>query len=162
MNNPVTSISEFKQRKCGSSTALTEIFLSEKTDSSGGGAEDKVSVSQMQILLRRLAEVFSSSKTPGWDGESAEAVSESAFLNATKLLAALPIGLPMPEIYADNDGYIEFEWHKDRKNFSLYVTDTNLIFYAGFFGKEDRLSGRFVFEEVFPGRVETLAKDIFK
>jgi hypothetical protein len=136
--------------------------LSQEESTGGGDDESLTSVHQFQSLIKRLNEVFTEAKKHDWDGENAEPVSDATYHNATRLLSALPVSLPSPEILPDNDGYIEFEWHKNGKSFSLYVTDTNLVLFAGFYGKEDRLSGRFNYEEDFPIRAELLAKDVYK
>lgn len=144
------------------STIQTEVGPADEIDSTGKGVEDGLNVGQLQELLKELVNVFNDSKMQGWDGDDADPVSDAAFLNATKLLSSMPIGLPVPNVLADNDGYIEFEWAKDRKNFSLYATDTNLVLYAGFYDKDDHLSGRFVFEGAIPDRVAVLAGDVYK
>lgn len=113
-------------RMAGASTTQTEVGPADEIDSTGKGVEDGLNVDQLQELLRELVNVFNSSRMQGWDGDDAEPVSDAAFLNATKLLSSMPIGLPVPSVLADNDGYIEFEWVNDRKSFSLYATDTNI------------------------------------
>lgn len=151
------------------STSQTNVTLIYKEDPTWSKSEKKYPVIRSPNLLRKLHEafqklhgVFQESNIPGWDGENAEPVADATFYNAARLLSAIPLSLPVPDILADNDGYIEFEWYKEGKSFSLYVTDTNLVLYAGFYGKEDRLSGRFNFEGVFSSRVEFFAKDVYK
>ena len=165
MSEMTAKILYFPQPKQGieeQSTSQTQIELPIKKDLSGERHVDRISVTQLQGMLGKLNEVFQESNKPGWDGGNAEPISDATFYNATQLLSVLPVSLPAPEIVPDNDGYIEFEWCKERRNFSLYITDTNLVLYAGFYGKNDRLSGRFVYEGIFPNRVETLAKDVYR
>ena len=146
----------------GQSTSQTrDEFLIEE-EMTGSSTDIVTGVRQLQSLLGRLNEVFADAKECDWDGDNAEPVSDSTYYNATKLLSVIPVNLSAPEISADNDGFIEFEWYKEGRNFSLYVTDTNLVLYAGFYGKEDRLSGRFNYEGFFPSRAERLAKDVYK
>lgn len=146
----------------GQSTSQTRHEFLIEEEMTGSSTDIVTGVRQLQSLLRRLNEVFNEAKERDWDGDNAEPVSDSTYYNATRLLSVIPVNLPAPEISADNDGFIEFEWYKEGKTFSLYVTDTNLVLYAGFYGKEDRLSGRFNYEGVFPSRAEGLAKDVYK
>lgn len=150
------------QKNIGQSTSQTHLELLSREDSTGGSNDEGLTGHQLQSLIKKLNEVFTEAKEHDWDGENAEPVSDATYHNAVRLLSVLPLSLPSPEILPDNDGYIEFEWHKNRKSFSLYVTDTNLVLYAGFYGKEDRISGRFNYEGNFPTRTELLAKDIYK
>lgn len=143
-----------------SQTAAPE-FLSQE-NVTGSSTDALAEAWQLQDLLIKLNDVFVEAKERDWDGDNAEPVSDSTYFSAIKLLSVLPLTLPAPEISPDNDGFIEFEWYKDGKSFSLYATDTNLVLYAGFYGKEDRLSGRFNNDGIFPSRAESLAKDIYK
>lgn len=165
MNNPALSIIKNKPHLrlvSGQSTAQTQQEFLNQEETTGSSADGMTGVRQLQDLLRKLNEVFVEAKEQDWDGNNAEPVSDSTYYNATRLLTVLPENLPAPEISPDNDGYIEFEWYKNGRSFSLYVTDSNLVLYAGFYGKEDRLSGRFNYEDVFPSRAERLAKDIYE
>jgi len=165
MNNMTAEIVRFKplrEQVTEPSTSQTNVDFPGKENSTGGDFDLKIGVKQLQNLLTQLNDVFSESKILDWGGNGAEPISDAAYYNATRLLAVLPVGLPAPEILPDNDGYIEFEWSKGDKNFSLYITDTNLVLFAGFYGKEDRLSGRFNFEGKFPNRPENLARDVYQ
>ncbi len=142
-----------------SSTSQTQVDLPDKFNSTGGDGRGKISFNQLQGLLSKLHEVFIESKELN---ELGEPVSDAAYYNATRLLSALPADVDIPEILPDNDGYIEFEWREGDKNFSLYATDANLVLFAGFYGKDERLSGRFNFEGVFPDRIKHLAKDVYQ
>lgn len=143
------------------STSQTSIdFLSQ--DESTGSGDKLYSHRQLQGLIRKLNTVFTEAKCRNWNGENAEPISDATYYNAIKLISALPTNLPLPEILPDNDGYIEFEWHKHGKSFSLYVTDTNLVLYAGYYGKENRLSGRFNYEGDFPVHTDLLARNVYK
>ncbi len=144
------------------STSQTHIELLREDESTGSSGLGIKNVFQFQKLIKSLNEVFAEAKIPNWDGENSESISDATYFNATKLLSVLPMILPSPEILPDNDGYIEFEWHNKGRSFSLYVTDSNLVLYAAYYGKGERLSGRFIYEGVFPGLAEHLAKNVYK
>ena len=143
------------------STAQTRVTMPGHGDATARTSEDINPAKRQGRLVTRLYEVFKLARVQGWDGENAEPVSDAAYYNATQLLATLPIDLPDPNILADNDGYIELEWYQNNRSFSMYITDSNLVLFAGYYGKDDRLSGRFVFAGTFPIRVASLAKDIY-
>ncbi|MCI0504759.1 MAG: hypothetical protein L0Z73_01470 [Gammaproteobacteria bacterium] len=144
------------------STAQSRFELPNKKDVTGPQEDNKISFRQLQNLLADLDEVFQETKEPDWDGDNAEPIADVTYFNATKLLAVLPADLPIPEILPDNDGYIEFEWSKGKRNFSIYITDTNLILFAGFYTKDNRLSGRFDFDGKFPSRIKLLIKEVYE
>lgn len=156
----ITAISDYKKNK-QSSLSQTNFEISEIDDSTGKKT-DKISAYQIQELLSNLNKVFQECKNPNWNDDGAEPISDATFNNALSLLTVLPVDLPIPEILGDNDGYIEFEWYNLGKSFSLYVTDSNLILFAAYYGKDDRLSGRFIFEGIFPDRACNLAADVYK
>jgi hypothetical protein len=131
-------------------------------DNSTGEKNNKIDAFQIQELIKKLNKVFQECKRANWDNNGAEPISDSTFNNAINLLTVLPVDLPIPDVLADNDGYIEFEWYNLGKSFSLYVTDSNLILYAGFYGKDNRLSGRFNFEGFFSERARQFAADVYK
>ena len=164
MSESTANVIEFKrpsQYNAGQSTSQTEIQLLKDNESTISVKKREDGIRHIQRLLKKLNTVFAEAKVDDWDGEGAEAISDAAYFNATKLLSVLPSNFQQPDIIADNDGYIEFEWFKGDKNFSIYITDTNLILYAGYFGEDNRLSGRFNYEGYFPKHTELLAREVY-
>lgn len=164
MNNLayISNDQPFANKFTRQSMAQTESELLNLETPTGFSGEGTISVRQLLDLIGKLTEVFKEAKERDWDGENAEPISDATYYNATSILSVLPVNLPAPEILPDNDGYIEFEWYKDGRSFSLYITDTNLVLYAGFYGKDDRLSGRFNYDGGFPILAKNLAKDVYK
>jgi len=151
-----------KKANVGQTTSQTQDTLPSLEQLTGGEYEKLRYNFRLQVLREKLDLMFQESKVSDWEGDNAEPISDAAYFNAANLLPTIPLNLPIPEILPDNDGYIEFEWSNAEKNFSLYVTDTNLVLYAGFYGKDNRLSGRFKFENIFPSHAKHLAKDVYK
>lgn len=163
-NSESTVIAFRKPRQVTSipSTSQTKTNLLNDTESTLSVEKKEDGFRRIQSLLKNLNDVFAEARSDDWEGEGAEAISDAAYYNATKVLAVLPFDLPQPDIIPDNDGYLEFEWANGGKNFSIYVTDTNLILYAGYYGEDNRLSGRFNYEGCIPGHVELLSKEVFR
>lgn len=97
----------------------------------------------------QLVNVYGEARKPNWDAYEALPVGEEAFVNAKKFLGVFPANLPMPEISADPDGEISFEWYATpRKVFSISIGPGNVLTYAGLFGRS-KVRGT----EVFDGRI---------
>lgn len=74
----------------------------------------------------------------GWDGYGAEPVSSEAYAMAKALLETLPVDAPTPEISADPDGEISFDWYRGPdKVFSVSVGGSGMLSYAGLFGRNN-------------------------
>lgn len=72
---------------------------------------------------------------PDWDGYGAEPVTRETGEIAHALLDAFPTYLPAPEIAADPDGEMSFEWHAGyRRVFSISVASNRRLSYAGLDG----------------------------
>lgn len=75
---------------------------------------------------------------PGWDGYGAEAVTASTYAMAKAFLETLPTDAPTPEIRADPDGEISFDWYtRPDQVFSVSVGGSGMLSYAGLFGKNN-------------------------
>ena len=141
------------------SSSQTKIELSGGNDVTGG--EANIRMLRFREMVSKLNAVFKLARKEGWDDDGAAPITDSVFFNATKLLAAMPLDLPLPELVPDNDGYLELEWYDgdSGRNCSLYVTDTNLMLFAAYYDDDERLSGRFNFSGEIPERVHLLIKD---
>jgi hypothetical protein len=70
-----------------------------------------------------------------WDGYGGEAVSPVVYRSARAFLEFLPFSVPDPDVGADPDGEISFEWHlSPRRVFSVSVGERGQLSYAGLFG----------------------------
>src|SRR5437867_340189 len=73
-------------------------------------------------LNAELDNVMLDCLAPGWDGYGAEAVGIPAYVAAQRFIRSLPAGIPVPELAADPDGCINFEWHvSPRRTFVVSV-----------------------------------------
>ena len=109
--------------------------------------------SASETLFSELNELMLDCCRPGWDGYGAEAVSTEAYRAAERFIRSLPIGIPCPEIGADPDGCVSFEWRKSaRRTVMVSVRTSNGLDYAALIG-----SAKFHGDEPFFGTVsETL------
>lgn len=85
-----------------------------------------------------------------WDGEGSAKVEPSTYVYANQFLRLLPSTIPVPEIVADTDGEILFEWDLGRRRvFSVSVGRDGTLTYAGLFGYR-KIHGTEHFREALP------------
>lgn len=102
-------------------------------------------------LLESLYDVYRDRREPNWDGYDAEPIREGVYFEAMKLVERFPVGIPLPEIIAEPNGNIGFEWYKDPHHlFVASVGGNNTIRYAGIFGKGSESFGSENFGETIP------------
>lgn len=90
---------------------------------------------QLAQALESLDEVQEECSSENWNGEGAKAVTPAVRARAERFLRSLPSSFPPPEVAADPDGEISFEWYKDaRRLFSVSVGLGQKLNYAGIFG----------------------------
>ena len=86
-------------------------------------------------LFQELYEVYRECSADNWDSYEAKAVDSTLFGEAFHFFALLPSTIHKPEISADPDGEIAFEWYgKNKRLFSVSVGRGGKLTYAGIFG----------------------------
>jgi len=94
------------------------------------------------LALEELEAVYEECLEANWDGYGAMPISSETYSEARKLLRMIPSSLPRPDISAEPDGEITFEWYKEKYSvFVISVGGNNLITYAGLFGKSNKIHG---------------------
>lgn len=83
-----------------------------------------------------LDQAFEEASVPHWDGYDAAAVTREAYEAAKAFLEALPASWPSPDIAADPDGEVSFEWSRSpHRTFVVSVGPGGVANYAGLFGR---------------------------
>src|SRR5437867_2975885 len=62
-----------------------------------------------------LDAAYEPAQVEDWDGEGSASVEPSTYVYASQFLRLLPSTIPIPEIAADRDGEILFEWDLGRR-----------------------------------------------
>jgi len=89
-------------------------------------------IRETQQLLDKATEECSADN---WDAYGAKAIDETSYRNAIHFSWLLPPNIPVPEIYIDPDGEVNFEWYAGpRQVFSVSIGSNNELAYAGLFG----------------------------
>lgn len=106
--------------------------------------------------INDLLNVYQECMVDDWDGYGAKSVSSSVYEIAKKFLISLPPGTQQPEIAADPDGEIAFEWLVGPgRTLSISIGETGILSYAGIFD-EVEVSGTEHFKERLPSRIAEL------
>ncbi len=103
------------------------------------------------FVLEELEKVYEECLEANWDGYGAMPISRETYSKARKLLRMIPPSLPRPDISAEPDGEITFEWYKEKYSVVVIsVGGNNLITYAGLFGKSNKIHGTEYFADELP------------
>lgn len=103
------------------------------------------------FALEELEKVYEECLEANWDGYGAMPISRETYSKARKLLRMMPSSLSRPEISAEPDGEITFEWYREKHFvFVISVGGNNLITYAGMFGKSNKIHGTEYFANELP------------
>ena len=107
-------------------------------------------------LTRRIEEIAHECSVPGWDGYGANAVTSAAVVDALSLAEAIDSSVLVPEVGAEPDGAMTFEWHRSaRLTLSVSVQGSGVLHYAALMGTE-RICGT----EAFRARLPAVLSDL--
>lgn len=113
----------------------TSVEIARKYREIGSAANDTSQGLERLEALRRLVEAFREASGANWDGYSAAAVQPFTLHWAKELLQSLPEHVPIPEVMANPDGDLSFEWYRDpHHNLVVAVDERGILHYAGLFG----------------------------
>jgi hypothetical protein len=110
-------------------------------------------------IMKILNDVIKSCSEKGWDGYTAEPVSEATICNARLLISVLPHDIPTPEISAEPDGHITLEWYRSPNVLSISISPENLIHYAALIDSSKKF-GTETFKGVFPEQIFKILKSL--
>jgi hypothetical protein len=97
---------------------------------------------------------------PDWDGYGAKAVSRDAYCAAERFIRSLPAGVETPQISADTDGCVTFEWRKSsRRTLLVSVRPGFVLDYAALIGSA-RANGMEPFFDELPEVVKGLIRRV--
>ena len=82
-----------------------------------------------------LFDVSEDCAEPDWDGYGAEPVDIETYRKAFNFIDALPTGYPKPEIDAESDGHVTFDWHRSpRYTLSVSVSPDGYLYWSALLG----------------------------
>ena len=90
-------------------------------------------------VYEELMEVGEECASRNWDGYGAEPIKREVVLQAKKVLEALPLGTPRPNIGSEPDGHITLEWYRTpKRTLSVSVSPEAELYYAALLGESRR------------------------
>ena len=95
---------------------------------------------QLKQCKKDLKVLLETAGKPDWDGEGADPVTEDVIKAAEKVIDELPRDSGVPEISADPEGNVEFDWHLDNGTMlTVCIGQTGDIAIAGLYPKKAKL-----------------------
>ncbi|MCG6551799.1 MAG: hypothetical protein L7F77_05685 [Candidatus Magnetominusculus sp. LBB02] len=83
-------------------------------------------------MCAALQDMYKECSIENWDGQGAQAITNSAFKEAQMVIDALPSSIPTPVMVAEPTGDIGFEWYRGKGQvFVISVSGDRRITYAG-------------------------------
>jgi len=91
-----------------------------------------------------------------------DVISAHSYLNSYLFAKILPSSIPVPNIYVDTDGMIEYEWYVDAKHlFSITIEGKNSLIYAGIFGNDSQTHGTERFGQELPSTIYSYIQKLY-
>jgi hypothetical protein len=88
-----------------------------------------------RTVQEALDAAYAAAQVDNWDGEGSTRVEPSTYAYASQFIRLFPSTAPLPDITADTDGEILFEWDQGRRRtFSVSVGRDGTLTFAGLFG----------------------------
>ena len=114
------------------------------------------------LAMGELIDAFDGCHRRAAEGEEVEPVRADTFARARALLLSLPNAFPAPEIAAEEDGSIVFDWLREQNRLlSVTLTPKGRLIYAGVF--EDRsVRGIEPFEGELPEPILSSLRRLYK
>lgn len=111
--------------------------------------------------LVALLRVYKDARADDWAGQGSLGITVKTFYNAFRFINALPLNVPIPEINAEPDGHVAFEWrHAPYRVISVSVGEKNELPYAALVA-ENRISGRAIFRDALPDVISESIKRVY-
>jgi hypothetical protein len=112
-----------------------------------------------ETALSELNEIRVEAAHAGWDGYGARPVNLDAYLQARRFLESLPTTAPPPEVSADPDGEISFDWEfGPRKALTLSIGANGRCSYAWIRGSRKSRGTEWLDDEVPANILSALAQ----
>ena len=101
----------------------------------------KLTSAQLRQCKQDLEVLLKTAGKPNWDGEGADPVTEDAVKIAKEVIDDLPGDSGVPEISADPEGNVEFDWHLDNGTMlTVCIGQTGEIAISGLYPQKAKLT----------------------
>lgn len=97
---------------------------------------------QQETCHKDIYALLDTAGKQNWDGEGADPVTEDTVTVAARIVKELPSNVGIPEISADPEGSVEFDWYLDNGTmFTISIGKTGDIAISGLCNGEAKLTG---------------------
>ena len=97
---------------------------------------------QQETCHKDIYALLDTAGKQNWDGEGADPVTEDTVTVAARIVKELPSNVGVPEISADSEGNVEFDWYLDNGTmFTISIGKTGDIAISGLYNGEAKLTG---------------------
>lgn len=117
---------------------------------------------RLQQPLDVLEEIHERCSGADWDSDGAAAIARSAIRDAQRLLFALPVAFPLPEIFPEGTGAVAFEWYRGpSRRYVATMAGNGSIEFAALAGIGNGLYGELRFTGEMPKQMRDQLIDLF-
>jgi len=126
------------------------------------GIENIVENNFYSDLIRQVRMAKEEASQDGWYGDQSKAVSQSTYDCACNFVRVIPSKFPSPEVTAEPDGWINFEWYPDKWKKVSISSFEKVLGYCAFLGSQDNNTrGVINFDGTFPSVCEEFLEKIY-
>jgi hypothetical protein len=115
-----------------------------------------------QIVLDQLAHILADCDQPNWDGYGALPVTRDTLLAARRLFEQLESCVDVPDVTADPDGDVAFEWNNGCNSLTVAVNSAGDVAYAAYFGDSATAHGTEVISDSTVETVHRLVARVYR
>ena len=121
---------------------ISENYLNSFSRFSDNSLHQKLTLEQKNEYKKTLKGLLEIAGERNWDGENADPVTPETVEAALKVIEELPSAVDAPEIAADPEGNIEFDWHLDNGTmFTISVGPIGDVAISGLYLGKAKLTG---------------------
>lgn len=115
-----------------------------------------------KIVRDELSQIYVNFRQPNWDGYNASPITAETFFAAKSFFELLQDSINVPEVMADPDGDIAFEWNNKDNSLTVAVNSTGHIAFAGYFRDNATIHGSEAIDDSAVETVERLIDRVYR
>lgn len=159
--DPFVVIDDEEEKKAGGVAYLANLFAERRLSPKKGEMVAIDELQQFDNLLARKAFQERATEVLAGLGDELVGLSQGTIDLAERFLGAWPSGLPAPEVSAEPDGEVVFDWAcLDGRNFSVSLREDARIAFAGAYGGGKTLYGTDHFQDSIPDEVVEAVREL--
>ena len=123
----------------------------------------ETSVSRIHEARGTLQDLNQNYRIADWDGRGALPIPNAAIIEAERIIAQLPEGYPMPDIFPETTGEVGLEWYVNPyRVLLLSLAGDGYIYFAGLYGFKNADHGSKPLATQLNKKIISLLEDVYK